>query len=298
MLSDRTYMRDSYPRASRSALVWIVSATIAGFILANIFERWLSISPQFTNVFSLSVGGIKKGFLWQLVSYGFVHAPGDLLDVLIFGFNLLCLYLLGRDLESLLGTKRFFWLYLTGLFLGGLAWFATNYRFGTGLVMGAWPGIAALFTLFACLNANQRIPLLVFFVFPVTLKPKYLVWAALIFELCGFFLFELPHGRGPFGYHSMHLGGMLAGFLYFQLVHQREWRTPDGLTEIELPKWLRKKQAAPESAHPVYKVNLDREGLRAEVDRILDKINSEGFQSLTEEEKRLLDDAKDLLSRR
>ena len=37
---------------------------------------------------------------------------------------------------------------------------------------------------------------------------------------------------------------------------------------------------------------------RVEVDRILDKINSEGFASLTQEEKHLLDNAKDMLSRR
>ena len=36
---------------------------------------------------------------------------------------------------------------------------------------------------------------------------------------------------------------------------------------------------------------------QAEVDRILDKINSHGFGALTPEEKRILDDAKDLLSR-
>ena len=35
----------------------------------------------------------------------------------------------------------------------------------------------------------------------------------------------------------------------------------------------------------------------AEVDRILDKINSHGFGALTEGEKRILDEAKDLLSR-
>jgi hypothetical protein len=33
------------------------------------------------------------------------------------------------------------------------------------------------------------------------------------------------------------------------------------------------------------------------VDRILDKINSHGFSALTPEEKRILDDAKDMLSR-
>jgi hypothetical protein len=37
--------------------------------------------------------------------------------------------------------------------------------------------------------------------------------------------------------------------------------------------------------------------LRAQVDLILDKINSQGFGALTPEEKRILDEAKDLLSR-
>jgi hypothetical protein len=46
-------------------------------------------------------------------------------------------------------------------------------------------------------------------------------------------------------------------------------------------------------------VNItNRDHLRAEVDRILDKINSEGFGALTEDEKRRLDEARDLLSRR
>jgi hypothetical protein len=40
-----------------------------------------------------------------------------------------------------------------------------------------------------------------------------------------------------------------------------------------------------------------RAGVRAEVDRILDKINSHGLGALTIAEKRVLDEAKDLLSR-
>lgn len=289
-------MRDSYPRTTRSALVWILSATIAGFILANVFER-LFLTVQFTEVFGLSVDDIKQGHLWQFLTYAFVHKPGTPMDVLVFCFNLLCLYLLGRDLESFLGSKRFTWLYLCGVVAGGLAWAAVNARFG-GQLMGAWPGIAALFALFACLNANQRIPLLILFVFPVTLKPKYLAWAAVIYDVCGLIFLEIPRGDDRFGYHSAHLAGMLVGYLYFRLVHEREWRTPDGLAEIELPKWLRKKQQNADVAAPVYKVNFDRETLRAEVDRILDKINSEGFAALTHDEKQLLDDAKDLLSRR
>ena len=50
---------------------------------------------------------------------------------------------------------------------------------------------------------------------------------------------------------------------------------------------------------PAYSVNVgDRGHLRAEVDRILDKINSDGFGSLSADEKRVLDEARDLISRR
>jgi hypothetical protein len=52
-------------------------------------------------------------------------------------------------------------------------------------------------------------------------------------------------------------------------------------------------------AQPAIRVNVgSRADLKAAVDRILDKINSKGFGALTPEEKRLLDEAKDLLSKR
>ena len=62
--------------------------------------------------------------------------------------------------------------------------------------------------------------------------------------------------------------------------------------------WMKNAQKSGAPA-PSYKVNIgNRENLRAEVDRILDKINSQGFGALTAEEKRILDEARDLLSRR
>jgi len=93
---------------------------------------------------------------------------------------------------------------------------------------------------------------------------------------------------------------MAAGWLYFRFVHSAPpWRETLGQrASIELPRWM--KRAPPGAApRPAYRVNIgSREDLRAEVDRILDKINSQGFGALTPDEKRLLDEAKDSLSRR
>lgn len=99
---------------------------------------------------------------------------------------------------------------------------------------------------------------------------------------------------------SAHLGGMLTGLLYYRFVHNASWFNPEDRPDVELPRWIKRaKKSAPLAT---FDVNLppppsSREDIRAEVDRILDKINSQGFAALTAEEKRVLDEAKDVLSR-
>jgi hypothetical protein len=90
---------------------------------------------------------------------------------------------------------------------------------------------------------------------------------------------------------------MLAGWIYYRFIHARAgWdRAPGAL--FTWPDWLRRsKRTAPRTKGGGVKLG-QRSGLRSEVDRILDKINSEGFGALTDEEKQVLDEAKDLLSR-
>src|SRR6266540_2785706 len=104
MLSDRTYLRNDYPRGRRGALTWLISAIAAAFILVAAFERLFN-SAAFTDWFQLTFSGLQKGQLWQLVSYSLVHPVTDIPSVFVVGFNLMCLYLLGREMEMLLGTK-------------------------------------------------------------------------------------------------------------------------------------------------------------------------------------------------
>jgi hypothetical protein len=91
---------------------------------------------------------------------------------------------------------------------------------------------------------------------------------------------------------------MIAGWVYYRFIHRARWlRSEDHGVEIEPPKWMQKAPKAPLANAPQLDLTR-REDLRAEVDRILDKINSDGFGALTADEKRLLDEARDLLSRR
>jgi hypothetical protein len=64
---------------------------------------------------------------------------------------------------------------------------------------------------------------------------------------------------------------------------------------IHAPSWMKKKNKAPKK----FTVNfsMDKKKLQKEVDRILDKINAEGFGALNDEEKATLDKAKDILGK-
>lgn len=305
-------MRDDYQRRRTSVLVWMISIIIAGFIIQNIFEKLLpGGNDTFARIAAMSQGGLLGGHVWKLLTYTLLHGTGAW-SLLVVLFNCLMLWFLGNELRPLLGEKGLVWLYVAAALGGALAWFGVNLANG-GFLYGATSVVGAFLVVFACIHPDRRMTLLLFFV-PVTTKPKYIagIWA--LIALCGLVFGELPARALDSGLHySAQLGGMLAGLLYHRLVYLREWRNPDGRTQIELPRWLRRTGKTPAAAAPAkYKVNVGASpaaspapsitpgaaDLRAEVDRILDKINSEGFGALTAEEKRLLDNARDVLSRR
>ncbi|MDB6128845.1 MAG: Rhomboid family protein [Verrucomicrobia bacterium] len=296
MLSDRSYMRDNYPREKVSALTWLISATIAAFVLQIVVQRVLPFgSPgSVEHLFGLTRGGILAGRVWAFLTYGFLHDTNYLLHIV---GNLLGLYFIGRILEPMLGRGRFLGLYFGAILLGGAAWLGVNWHAG-GLLLGASAGVMGLFTVFACFYPNQPITFLLFFILPVTLKPKVVLLAGLLIDLLGCIFYEVLGAVSPFGLaHSAHLGGILAGWIYYRYVHEANWRLPSKRADIELPKWAKK--AAKVVTPAPFQLNLSsKEDLKAEVDRILDKINSQGFGALSADEKRVLDEAKDLLSRR
>ena len=292
MLSDRPYMRDDYQREKTSFLIWFLSATIAGFVIQNVYTIWLQ-RPGFIQMFALSTVGLRHGYVWSLLTYPLLHQ-----DVLHLLFVVLGVFFLGRELITNVGEKRMMWLTAAGALGAGLAWFAVNFN-RDGLVLGSTSILLCYLSVFACLFPNREISFLVFFVLPVRTRPKYIVWVVLFVALMGFLFAELPNR--PLGAalpYSGYLGAMLVGWLYYRFFHEGNWMILRRSRDIELPRWMKRDRKAPAAAPVATTANSTREDLRAEVDRILDKINSHGFGSLTPEEKRKLDSAKDLLSRR
>jgi membrane associated rhomboid family serine protease len=287
-------MRDSYGRTTTSALTWMLCGMAAGFFIQTVFERAFN-SSHFETFAGLTVAGLKSGGLWTLVSYPLLHS-----NVIHWLGNLIAIYFLGKELAPLLGDRRLMWFCVASAATGGLFWLLIHSG-RADMLMGATPITCGLLTLFACLHPNRPISFLFLFV-PVTVKPKHLAWTIIGLSALGLFASEIPDDRfNTHIAHSAHLGGVLAALLYYRLVHLREWKTPDGRADIELPGWLSKTPKTAAQPTPKYSVNISAPGpenLRAEVDRILDKISSQGLSALTPEEKRLLDDARDKMSRR
>jgi hypothetical protein len=180
-----------------------------------------------------------------------------------------------------------------------LAWLGTHWS-STGLLIGASAAVTGLFFFFVCLYPDRPITFLFLFI-PITLpKTKYLGYAVAFFDLFGLAFLELTTGSSSVA-HSAHLGGMIMGLGWYRFIHcdvRWKWPWSRSTTEIIPPKWSKK--AKNNRAEPgSLQVNLtDRDRVRTEVDRILDKINSKGFGALTDQEKRTLDEARDMINKR
>jgi len=294
MLSDRDYMRSDYPRQPTSSLVWLLAGTGAAFCL-----QLLLGSPRFSwgegllAQLPLTVRSLQSGHLWTLATHALLLRTDQPFSILA---TLLGLVFIGRELEPILGRRKFLALYAGSILTGGLTWTAVHWTNG-GVLIGPGAGILGLLVVLACMYPNQEIRFLLMFLFPVTLRPVYLVAALLVLESAWLIVYEIPGGAAPFSLSaSAHLGGMLAGWIFYRGFHANNgW---DRAASLELPGWLRR-SGRPRAATgglnpPAARTSAE---LKAQVDRVLDKINSQGFGALTEEEKRLLDEAKDLLSR-
>jgi membrane associated rhomboid family serine protease len=297
MLQDRPYMRSGYDDRRTNVVTWLIASIVALFLIQNVFTRWMGTGYWFESTLGLSPAALRAGHVWTLVTYGFLHSTGNLLQVLAY---LITIYFFGREVLAIIGSRRFIGLYLSALAVGGAFWSAVHWGHPE-LLMGASAGVSALVILYACFFPNREISTLLFFIVPVSVKPKHLAYFLIAWDLFGFVFYEVLGTVSPFGAaHSAHLGGMAAAWVYFRYIHNMDWSLAAGRADIEFPRWMKQRgpAKAPREA-PAFSINVgDRGHLRAEVDRILDKINSEGFGSLSADEKRVLDEAKDLIGRR
>lgn len=289
---DRDYM-NRRPRRGLGGLGLRITSPVSALILFNVavffaeavFDRIYG-AGSFFGIFGLSLSALEHGRVWTVLTYSFLHA--DILHILC---NMVGLYYIGKYVERATGTRKFLALYFGGALAGAALWLGMS-AFGQTreVLVGASASVMAVFSAFCLLYPPMPITFLLFFVLPISMKPLTMLKVAAGFEILGL-LYSLAGGDAVVAY-SAHLGGILAGLGFVALLRRGGLSFLDGVPRRKTPDVSRGGRAS----DYVFKVNLSEpKDLSKEVDRILDKINAEGFASLTQDERETLRRAKDSL---
>jgi len=255
-------------------IIWINVAVFLLQLLLNAvgfpqFEWWLALSGD----------GLRRGFVWQPITYMFLHA--GIWHILI---NMFILWFFGREVEYFIGPKHFTRLYFGAGVAGAALWLGFNFNSGIP-VLGASAAVLGCVIAFATLFPDRDVTLLVFFVLPVTLKAKYLALVAIALDVV-----PLLQGTESNVAHLAHLGGAALGYLYVKQ-----------LGYGARPRWLMWLQGVgarlKPRRRPPPRALSPEEYMREQVDPILDKIAREGIESLTRHERKILESAKDLMQK-
>ncbi len=262
--------RGLWSGASFSATRALVIANVVCFVLQLLLEQMV---PGFVDRWlALSRGGLASGFVWQLVTYMFLH--GSLLHIVA---NMLVIYFAGRQVEQILGMRAFLALYFAGGLAGGVAQVIAS---DGGIVGASAAGFATLLA-FTTILPEMEITLLLFFVIPVRMRAKYLAYGAIGISL----LFTiLPSGDG-IG-HAAHLAGCLTGYLFARRLGFGRPLRPERMLAERRAREQRKGDLSPE------------EFISEEIDPILEKISRHGMHSLTRQERRTLDRGRERIEQR
>lgn len=307
MLYDRSYMKRQHFVSGRTAVETLIFSYLVSFILFFILGLiFTDLDLLLRKYFYFSVSSVSNLLLWTPITYTFFH---DGLGHIF--LNLLLLFFLGRGVESLIGKYNFYYLFFIGSVLGSIFWSFFHFSpveyilpNGTTIyqpetLMGASAGVMAILSFYCLKKPDNPITLLIFFVLPCSIKPRWILIGTLLYDIHGLLSYEIS-GVGNIA-HSAHLGGCAAGafvFLYFRSGKEFprfvfKFSSSKVSTIFQNQGTSRPKNEIDKSN---YKINLSSStDLQNEVDRILDKINEAGFGSLTKEEKLTLEKAKGLL---
>jgi len=140
---------------------------------------------------------------WQLATYGFMHDTRSLMHII---FNMLMLWMFGRDLERLMGARRFLTYYMVCVVGAGAVQLLVGVVQGWGVpTVGASGGVFGILLAYGMAFPNRMIMLMFP---PIPMKAKYFVIMLGLFELSIGFS-GVSNGVANFA----HLGGMLFGFV-------------------------------------------------------------------------------------
>lgn len=285
-----------YPRITPA-----VQALIA-INCAILFLQWTVVSPaDMYAAMGWKWGNVESGRWWTALTYMFVHG----------GFwhmagNAYFLYVFGPRLEHEWGTRRFLRFYLLAG-LGGLA--AHSLFIRTGVLFGASAAVYGVMGAYALRWPRDE----VYFFGIVPMRVWTLVLLFVTYDLL-MGLYGTGVGGGTNVAYLAHVGGFAVAWFYsrtpngvsLEQLRQRMAQAPDPTDEPPraIPRQPRTRERLDEVDEIVAKskaavakrpapavTRRPREATREELNALLDKISAHGMNSLSADERRMLDEA-------
>ncbi|MFO7915522.1 MAG: rhomboid family intramembrane serine protease [Candidatus Krumholzibacteriales bacterium] len=250
---------------NRNAVNKIIAANVIMFLLQIFLQR-----TPFTYYLALRPYLFIRGFVWQAVTYMFLHA-----DLLHIGLNMFVIWMFGRQLEYVWGSNRFVKYYFVCGLGGAVFSFIFSYN---NPVIGASAAAYGLLLAYAVLFPHNQIFL--WGLFPV--RARTLVIALIVIELFS------GMTRSDNIAHFAHLGGIAAGLFYIRTDH----RAGGFMARIRkffnsIPIKIDFGDSGGDEPDSGGEEPLDYS--QGKVDSILDKISEKGYGSLSETERRILE---------
>ena len=242
-------------------LLSLVGLNLAAFAVQLALQS--SRPEMISEYLGLSYRGVDQAYAWQFLTAMFLQA-----GALTFVGSTFLLYLVGRDLETILGQKHFLWLYFAGIAGGEL-----GHLFlmpSSTVLAAASGGVAAVILAMATILPEVEVarPLLS----PaIKLKAKYFGYGVF-----GLGAILVVFDRQGLVAHSAWIGGCATGWLY---VHLLGYGRPSFIQRS-----LGRRRRALERRR---QMSLE-EFISEEIDPLLDKIAHSGMRSLTRSERRTL----------
>ena len=247
------------PLSLPNGVKFLITINIVVFILLelsgnkNIFFTLFGLVPQAV---------LQEYKIWQIFTYLFLH--GGFFHILL---NMLFLWILGKDLEIDWGKNEFLIFYFVcGM---GAGFITVLLNFNSFLpTVGASGAIYGVLVAYGFTYPNRTIYL--YGLFPI--KVKYMVLGMGIIA----FFASFYSGQSTTS-HITHVNGMIIGLIY--ILFNFKWKT--------FRIWYIKMRLKSIQGRPNGKED-EETNIKVLVDKILDKLNDQGWESLTSKEEEFL----------
>lgn len=298
MLHDRDYMRS---HQSTNWLQWLWSDAVALLVTLNVAVFICQLVVNDGRAFGwsvLSIDALVNGRVWTLFTHMFVHE-----GLLHICGNALMIFFIGKALQSLLGEKNFLYVYFLSGLGGAVMELAIGWLAGQPVAMvGASACAFGLLMGLAVMLPQEKITAMIYFIIPLRMKlwnlaMMFMAISAVLGLLQMFKVLNLNIA------HFAHLGGGLTGWWFVRMLgygggpitYERLWMERQRREHDRELAGVRRKpreSAARMEVEEPPEMPTTKDFIEREIDPILEKIAAHGIHSLTEEERKLLQRAR------